>query len=126
MRVCVPTEDDAGMKATACGHFGSAPFFTIVDTESGGVEVVRNANDQHQHGSCNPMRLLVSQGIDAVICHGMGRRAIASFEQANVEVYVTDKEIVSEIMDSVRTGGVRRLSAEEACQGRAGGHAPCT
>ncbi len=126
MRVCVPTESDSGMKAAAHGHFGSAPFFTIVDTESGSIEVVPNADDRHEHGTCNPMRQLLSRRIDAVICRGMGRRAIASLEQANVEVYVTDREIVSEIVESVRKGGVRRLSAEEACRGRAGGHGPCT
>lgn len=125
MKVCVPTENDSGMKSTAYGHFGSAPFFTVVDTESGKVEVIQNANDQREHGTCSPMRHLVSRGIDAVICRGMGRRAIASLEQANVGVYVTDREIVSEIVESVRKGEVRRLSAEEACQGRAGGHGPC-
>jgi predicted Fe-Mo cluster-binding NifX family protein len=40
MRLCIPTIDDAGLDAQLSAHFGSAPYYTIVDTESEAFEVV--------------------------------------------------------------------------------------
>ena len=45
-------------KAQVYGHFGSAPYFTIYDTDSKALEVVNNANSHHEHGTCNPMAAL--------------------------------------------------------------------
>jgi predicted Fe-Mo cluster-binding NifX family protein len=122
MRVCIPTDDDRGNDAHVCDHFGSTPFFTIVDTESGEVEVIGNAEEQHQHGMCNPMGQLLSRSIDAVICRGLGRRALALLEQAGVEVYVAEQETVSRIIESARKGEVQRMGLDDAC----GGHAHCS
>lgn len=35
MRICVPTVHDSGLDAELTGRFGSAPYFGILDTESG-------------------------------------------------------------------------------------------
>ena len=45
MRICIPTETDMGQEAKVYGHFGSAPYFTIYDTEEMTLE-----NACHQHG----------------------------------------------------------------------------
>ena len=52
MKLCIPTETNEGKSATVYGHFGSAPYFTIVDTEKDTVEVIDNANQHHAHGMC--------------------------------------------------------------------------
>ena len=31
MNVCIPINEDQGMKSEVCAHFGSAPAFLIVD-----------------------------------------------------------------------------------------------
>ena len=33
MKICIPTMDDRGREGMPSDHFGSAPFFTFVDTE---------------------------------------------------------------------------------------------
>jgi hypothetical protein len=33
MKICIPTETNEGKSAAVYGHFGSAPYFTIIDTE---------------------------------------------------------------------------------------------
>ena len=50
MRICMPTINDNGLEATLHGHFGSAAYFTIVDTETDELRVVANGNQHHAHG----------------------------------------------------------------------------
>ena len=35
MNLCIPVEQDAGPESPVCAHFGSAPLFLLVNTESG-------------------------------------------------------------------------------------------
>ncbi len=76
MKICFPSETDQGMKAALYGHFGSAPYFTIVDTESSRVEVHDNRGRVHAHGACLPAGALEGLGVEAVVCGGMGLRAL--------------------------------------------------
>ncbi|RME41495.1 MAG: diguanylate cyclase, partial [Deltaproteobacteria bacterium] len=34
MKVCFPVNNDQGLESEVYGHFGSAPAFVVVDTES--------------------------------------------------------------------------------------------
>ena len=42
MKLCIPTRTDEGLEATSTGHFGSAPYFTLVDTESEELTTLAN------------------------------------------------------------------------------------
>ena len=50
MKICIPTTDNNGLESRAHGHFGSAPYFAVVDTETGAVRVEANAGQRHRHG----------------------------------------------------------------------------
>jgi predicted Fe-Mo cluster-binding NifX family protein len=76
MKICIPTETDAGKKAKVYGYFGSAPYFTIYDTEKDDYETVDISNQHHIHGTCHSIGVLDSQHIDAVVFAGIGIRAI--------------------------------------------------
>ena len=71
MKICIPTRDERGLQAELSGHFGSAPFFTVVDTDSWECEVIPSGGHGHG-GSCAPTELIGSRKIDAVVCRGMG------------------------------------------------------
>ena len=43
MRICIPTETDDGNDAQVNAHFGSAPVFTIYDTDSRKLHSVKNS-----------------------------------------------------------------------------------
>ena len=55
MKICIPTEDNRGLEGMVCGHFGSAPFFTLVDTDSGSCEIIGNSASEHGHGGCGEL-----------------------------------------------------------------------
>ena len=115
MRICVPTQTREGGGATAYGHFGSAPYFTIYDSAKGSYDVVENAHQQHLHGACHPMGILEGKEIDAVICAGMGARALQKLNEGGVKVYLTVPGTVEESVKKLAAGQLEELTCENAC-----------
>jgi predicted Fe-Mo cluster-binding NifX family protein len=118
MRICLPTEDAKGLESRLYGHFGSAPYLTIVDTATGRTEVTPRGD--HEHGACVPAALVTSAAIDAVVCGGMGRRALAALE--GTAVYVATEGRVRDVLAELEAGRLDKLTAADAC---AGGHGGC-
>ncbi|HOW85592.1 MAG TPA: NifB/NifX family molybdenum-iron cluster-binding protein [Candidatus Aminicenantes bacterium] len=117
MRICVPTATAEGAKAVAYGHFGSAPHFTILDTVTGLYEIVDNADQHHAHGMCHPMSLLEGQKIDAVVCAGIGARALQRLNDGGVRVYRTIPATVEEIAVKIGSGELEEMTLESSCAG---------
>jgi predicted Fe-Mo cluster-binding NifX family protein len=123
MKVCIPTMDAEGLGGRPSDHFGSAPFFTFVDTETGECEVVPNGGAHHAHGACRPLDSLGSRSVDAILCRGLGRRALGRLQAGDIEVYVTLERDVDGSVKAFQEGHLRKLSMEEACGGHQhGGH----
>jgi predicted Fe-Mo cluster-binding NifX family protein len=116
MRICIPTVDDRGLEAQPSDHFGSAPYFMIVDTDSGECDAITNGGHGHG-GSCTPLALLGPARIEAVACRGMGHGARAALENAGVQVLVAEGDRVGAIVEALRRGDLRRLSPDQACGG---------
>lgn len=38
MKICMPTEPNNGLSSKVCDHFGSAPFFTVYDTDNSALQ----------------------------------------------------------------------------------------
>jgi predicted Fe-Mo cluster-binding NifX family protein len=55
--------------------------------------------------------------VEAIVCSGVGRRALATLETAGIRVLVTHARRVDEVLESFRAGALREISAEEACAG---------
>ena len=124
MKICIPTKDERGMQSELFDHFGSAPFFTVVDSESGQVEVIQNSNIHHSPGACHPMRQFGPRALDAVVCQGMGRRAVASLREAGVQVLLMEGDAgqtVQDVVSAARDNRLKPFSEQDACQGHGHG-----
>jgi len=115
MRICIPTTTGDGKKANVHGHFGSASYFTIYDTEKDVVEVIDNSNQHHSHGTCQPMSVLSGEKIDAVVCGGMGARAVQKLNEGGIKAYKAVAGTVEEIVKQYEQGGLEEITAENAC-----------
>jgi predicted DNA-binding protein (UPF0251 family)/predicted Fe-Mo cluster-binding NifX family protein len=115
VRICIPTSTNEGKTAPVHGHFGSAPYFTIYDTATGDVEVIDNANEHHSHGTCQPMSALTGRKIDAVVCAGMGARAVQKLNGGGIKVYRAVEGTVADIAGQFLKGGLEEITAENAC-----------
>jgi predicted Fe-Mo cluster-binding NifX family protein len=126
MRICIPTMDDQAQEALLSPHFGSAPFFTIIDSDTESFQVVTNRRASHAPGTCEAVRSLQEMAINVVICPGLGRRALASLQESGIAVFTSTAPNVAQAVAAYRGGLLAPLTAEAACQGgrHAGGH--CT
>ena len=115
MRICIPTETNEGKTAKTYGHFGSAPYFTIVDTEKDTVEIINNANQHHSHGMCQPMNALIGKKIDAVVTGGMGGRAVQKLNEGGIKAYRAIQGTVADIVNQFIKGGLEEITVTNAC-----------
>ena len=122
MKICIPTMDDKGLHGTPSDHFGSAPFFTFVDTDSEDLDIQRNGGAHHVHGACRPLEFLGTREVDAVACRGLGKRAFSRLRDGGIGVYVTLEKDVEATVRAYKDGRLRQLTSEEACQGHSHSH----
>jgi predicted Fe-Mo cluster-binding NifX family protein len=115
MRICIPTGSKEGKTAVVYGHFGSAPFFTVYDTKKDSVEIIENANEHHEHGMCNPMGNLRGKNIDAVVCGGMGGRAVQKLNEDGIKAYRASVGTVKDIAEQYVKGGLQEITVQNAC-----------
>ena len=115
MRICIPTQTNIGKQAQVHDHFGSAPYFTIYDVDQDICEIVDNSDQHHAHGACHPIGVLEAKRIDAVVCSGMGRRAIEKLNEGGIRAYRTAEATVEDIAGQYRTGELEEITAETAC-----------
>jgi predicted Fe-Mo cluster-binding NifX family protein len=117
MLVCIPTNGNAGMNESLSDHFGSAAYFTLYDSDSGELQMVKNRNAGHAHGTCHPMTQLARYHIDSIICSGIGRRAIEMLKNDGVTVYQSDNKTVAEVVEEIKSGILKEVDPAKACMG---------
>lgn len=115
MKICIPTETGEGKTALVYGHFGSAPYFTIYDTEAQSLEVVDNANNHHEHGTCNPVAALQGRAVDVVVTGGMGARAVMMLNQTGIKVFRAVAGTVENIISTFDAQNLEELTVQNAC-----------
>ncbi len=87
MRIAIPAEDNRGLESSVSGHFGRAKYFVFVDVEGNGIkgaEVVEVPFDEHNPGDLP--NFIREHGGEVVLAYGMGRRAMAFFNELGIEV----------------------------------------
>lgn len=86
LKIAVPVNRN-DKKASVFEHFGRAPYYMIVSVENGeilGIEYIKNPLVEHQPGEIPDM--LRRNGVNVIICMGMGRRARSVFANFGIEV----------------------------------------
>jgi predicted Fe-Mo cluster-binding NifX family protein len=115
MKICIPTTENKGLESAVSAHFGSAPFFMLVDTESGETSVVENANQHHSHGMCRPLAAIEGQQVDGVVVGGIGAGALAKLGAAGIAVYRADHPTVGETLEAFKADRLGRVEPGSAC-----------
>jgi predicted Fe-Mo cluster-binding NifX family protein len=115
MKICVPTMGNIGLDESVSEHFGRAPTFTIVDTETNEVKVIKNTSE-HMGGSGYPPQIMADSGVNIMICSGLGPRAINMFEKFGIEVYIGASGIVRNAIAEWQDGKLQMASDENACK----------
>ncbi len=122
MKVCFPVEEESGMQSPVYSHFGSAPKFVLVNTDTNEIEEINNQDMGHAHGMCSPLKALNGRSIDAVVVGGIGAGAINKLNAMNIRVYQASVATVQENVALFKEGGLPEIALENAC----GHHGGCS
>lgn len=117
MLACIPSRGNAGRKDQVHDHFGSAPFFTLYNSDTDEVTVLANGNAHHAHGTCHPMNQLQHRKIDCVICGGMGRRAIEALNAEGITIYHAGSRSIDEVIARIKANDLVKMDPRTACRG---------
>lgn len=120
MRIAIPSESNTGLDSKRSGHFGHAPFFTIVtyadDMSIESVEAIQNVD--HDAVGCGGVIDYVSGlGVDGILAVGMGMPPFTRFTNAGVRVYSdTTEPNVGKVAQLFAEGKVAPMNPSAACR----------
>lgn len=115
MKVCIPTMGDRGLAEAISPHFGRGAGFTFVDTDTNEVKIVDNTGEHGGGAGLTPGQIIVQEGADAVLCSGLGRRAIMIFEQNGVEVFTGATGTVEDAIKAWEGSSLKGATDADAC-----------
>ena len=120
MQVCIPAATGTGLSSTPFGHFGSAPFFVVHDTESGDTDVLDNSNEHHANGACQPVAALGGHRVEALIVGGIGAGAIQKLNASGIQVFQCITGTVEANVQALKERVLPELAVASGCQGHSG------
>jgi predicted Fe-Mo cluster-binding NifX family protein len=122
MNICIPVLKNDGLKSAVSSHFGSAPVFLVVDTETDACRAVDNRDAHHSHGMCQPLASLNGESIDAIVVGGIGAGAISKLQASGIEVFLAEPGTASDIVSAFKAGKLEKATPATACAHHAGYH----
>lgn len=122
MNLCIPVMNDQGLDSRVSGHFGSAPCFAIVDSETRACRVVPNANRHHGHGGCHPVAAIAGLGVEGVLVGGIGAGALSHLQAAGVRVWKADGPTVAAALEAYAAGAPVEMTPAASCVHHDHGH----
>jgi len=114
MKICIPTMGKGGLDDSVGEHFGRAPTYTIVDLDTDEVKVVPNVS-HHTSGYGDPPEIMVREGVNVMVCQGLGRRAISMFEGFGITVYIGASGTVKDAVYTFKQGELQKASESDGC-----------
>jgi predicted Fe-Mo cluster-binding NifX family protein len=120
MKLCFPVERNDGMESPVYGHFGSAPLFVVVDTDTRQVQEISNGDLQHSHGACSPLKALGGAAMDAIVVGGIGAGALAGLNRAGLTVYQALGATIGDNLAMLAQVALPVLTPAGACGGHHG------
>jgi len=114
MKICIPTMGDKGLNNIVGEHFGRVPTYTIVDLNTDEVKVIQNTS-HHMGGQVDPPQIMAKEGVNIMVCQGLGRRAITMFEQLGIEVYIGASGTVKDAVEAFKQGKLQKANINDAC-----------
>jgi len=117
MKIAFPTQENSGADSPVYGHFGSARFFVVVDTETGETDIQNNNDLNHIHGQCQPLAAIGGQMVDAVVVGGIGAGALHKLNSAGIAAYRAVEGTVSENLKLFANGKLPKFEMQHTCAG---------
>lgn len=115
MKIAFPIVENKGLDSDVHGHFGTAPFFILVDLDTDAVETFENPDPDHQQDTCNPMANLGGRQVDGVVVGGIGGGALKKLNNGGVTVYRAIEGTVGENARMIKAGNLPVFEPGQVC-----------
>ena len=125
MKIAFPVEQAQGLESQVYSHFGSAPCFVVLDSDSGDHRIIENMDLHHNHGQCQPMKALSGNAVDAVVVGGIGGGALMGLQAQGVRVFRAVEGNVKENFEFMKAGKLPEFALNMTCAGHHGGEGGC-
>jgi predicted Fe-Mo cluster-binding NifX family protein len=122
MKVCFPVLKNQGLESQVFQHFGSAPFFVVVDTVSNELSAIDNSDKIHEHGACNPVAGLGGHQVDAVVVGGIGGGALQKLNRAGLRVFQAQQGTIAENVSLFQANALPEYMPGHTCGGHGHSH----
>lgn len=116
MKIAFPTQENLGLNSPLYGHFGSAPYFIIFNTDTGEYETIKNKDIHHRHGMCQPLSAL-GQPVDAIVTGGIGAGAFQKLHDAGISVFKGIEGSISENLELIKSDKLPQVKIQDTCAG---------
>lgn len=117
IRLVVPSSEEKGLDSQLSQHFGRAPFYIVVDLDENGSiisdSVIPNTSE-HFGGVGVPPDRIIQLKPNALVTYGLGSKALAMFQAADVAVLRTEANTVREVVSAYNNNEMQELT--EGCQ----------
>ena len=98
MKIAIPTNGRNDLDSTVSDHFGRCQTYTIIDENGNFLSTIEN-NSSHNGGTGLPPEILKKNGVDVLICSGIGPRALELCHKFYIQVFVNKGLTVKEIFN---------------------------
>lgn len=123
MKIGIPVASASEMNSQVYGHFGSAPYFIIYDTETFDLLTINNSDKVHEHGQCNPLASFIENPIDVLITGGIGRGALMKLNMAGIKAFrVEENMTVQKLVEKFTENKLDEITPESSCSHSHGCH----
>ncbi|MCI5126153.1 MAG: dinitrogenase iron-molybdenum cofactor biosynthesis protein [Candidatus Electrothrix sp. AR5] len=122
MKICI-TATGNDINAATDAAFGRAPWFVLIDTESGATQGIENVSSQAAQGAgIAAAQTMNEHGVDAVLTGRLGPKAKTALEASGVGMYEgLGRSTVAEALEQFRAGqyGASGQAQEQTTAGTA-------
>jgi predicted Fe-Mo cluster-binding NifX family protein len=114
MKICIPTMGNNGLDDIVGEHFGRVPTYTVVDIDTYKVKIISNTS-HHMGGVGDPPEIMAREGVNIMVCQGLGQRAISMFENLGITVYIGASGTVRDTVDMFKQGNLQKACESDGC-----------
>ena len=115
MKIGIPIDEDKGLLSQICLHFGKAPKFLVVNTQTKKFNVINNGDTATASRQSSVVALLSAQKVSSVVVGGIGLGALDTLQSAGIAVYSSAKDTVDEIVEEVNAGSINPVTLGNSC-----------
>lgn len=122
MKVCFPIKSDEGLDSKVYGHFGSAPYFMIYDTNNKKTKLIDNSDQNHEHGMCQPLKALNGEEVDVILVGGIGAGALMKLNAQDIKVYKASEGTISKNLELITNNKLVEFNSDSSCESHGCSH----